>query len=73
MWFRVCGALVGLPVRWAACGLHFTLAATADGRAFQAGQAGAPADRRAPWEGALSFEQVLCLSASKPRMSSTLT
>ena len=60
MWFRVCGALAGLPVRWAACGLHFTLAATTDGRAFQAGGTGAPVDRRAPWEGALSFEQVLC-------------
>ncbi|KAK9838136.1 hypothetical protein WJX81_003291 [Elliptochloris bilobata] len=52
------GALAGLLVRWAACGLSFTLAVTADGRVFQAGQTGAPADRRAPWEGALSFEQV---------------
>jgi len=55
---RVGGALAGAPVRWAAAGLHFTVAATADGRAFQAGQAGVPADRRAPWEGALAFELV---------------
>jgi len=49
---RVGGALAGAPVRWAAAGLHFTVAATADGRAFQAGQAGVPADRRAPRGGA---------------------
>ena len=59
---RVGGVLAGLPVRWVACGLNFTVAASADGRAFQAGTTGAPADRRAPWEGALSFEQVPCSS-----------
>ena len=47
---RVAGALAGLGVRQVECGLNLTVALTVDGRAWQMGETGAPADRRAPWE-----------------------
>lgn len=47
---RVAGALASLGVRQVECGLNLTVALTVDGRAWQMGETGAPADRRMPWE-----------------------
>lgn len=55
---RVGGQLQGLGVRQAECGLNLTVALSMDGRLWQMGATGAPPDKRAPWEGARSPEQV---------------
>ena len=44
------GALEGLCVRQVECGLNLTVALTVDGRVWQMGETGVPAEKGAVWE-----------------------
>jgi hypothetical protein len=52
--WQPCHGLQGFEVRQVACGLHFTVAVTVDGRVLQMGATGAgqASEKHHPWEGA---------------------
>ena len=57
-------------VRQVECGLNLTVALSADGRLWQMGATGAPADVRTPWERTLTPAQARSLILCAQRLSS---